>query len=214
MRFHAVSARLARLPEPLPHGTRAIDPVLLALPDGGLPTWTRAPASESRRAAALALLYPDAAGEARIVLTERPDSLRHGGQVSLPGGREDPGDEFPVGTALREAAEEVGLDATTAGVRVVGALDVVDVRVSGFLLTPVVALADRAPVLVAHPGEVAAILEPPVDLFLPGATVTTVEGERDGYRIRYGGYPFEGRHIWGATARVLAQLGAIVGDPG
>ena len=214
MRFDTVSSRLARLPERLPRGTRAVDPVLLALPGGELPPWTRAAASGSQRAAALALLYPDAAGEARIVLTERPETLRHGGQVSLPGGREDPGDEFPTGTALREAAEEVGLDSVAAGVRVVGALDVVDVRVSGFLLTPVVALAERAPALVPHPGEVAAILEPPVDLFLPGAPITTVEGERDGYRIRYGGYPFEGRHVWGATARVLAQLGAILGDPG
>lgn len=213
MRFDTVSARLARLPERLPRGTRAIDPVLLTRPGGGLPTWTRADPALSRRAAALALLYPDTAGEARIVLTERPDALRHGGQVSLPGGREDPDDAFPTGTALREAAEEVGLDAVAAGVRIVGLLDVVDVRVSGFLLTPVVALADRVPALVPHPGEVAAILEPPVEIFLPGAVITTVEADRDGYRIRYGGYPFEGRHIWGATARVLAQLGAILGDP-
>src|SRR5262249_29290772 len=119
MRFDSVRARLVRLPERLPRGTRAIDPVLLPLPGGGLPTWTRAPATQSRRAAALVLLYPDAAGETRIVLTERPETLRHGGQVSLPGGREDPGDEFPTGTALREATEEVGLDAAAADVRVV-----------------------------------------------------------------------------------------------
>ena len=70
---------------------------------------------------------------------------------------------------------------TQAGVTVLGRLDVVDVRVSGFMLTPVLAVADRAPVLVASPGEVAAILLPPVDVFLPGATVTTMEQERDGY---------------------------------
>jgi 8-oxo-dGTP pyrophosphatase MutT (NUDIX family) len=132
--------------------------------------------------------------------------------VSLPGGREDPDDEFPVGTALREASEEVGLDVAQAGVTVLGRLDVVDVRVSGFMLTPVLAVADRAPVLVASPGEVAAILLPPVDAFLPGATVTIVEQERDGYLIRYAGYPYEGRHIWGATARALAQLGAILAE--
>jgi 8-oxo-dGTP pyrophosphatase MutT (NUDIX family) len=210
MRFDAVVERLTVLPGRLPRGTRAIDPVLLAQP-GGLPAWARSSAASARRAAALVLLYPDAAGEARIVLTERPSELRHGGQVSLPGGREDPGDDFPAGTALREAAEEVGLDHVGAGVHVVGILDVVDVRVSGFLLTPVVAFAERQPLLVPDPAEVAAILEPPVDIFLPGATVTVVEGERDGYRIRYGGYPWDGRHIWGATARVLAQLGAILG---
>ena len=51
-----------------------------------------------------------------------------------------------------------------------------------------------------------------MDTFLPEAPVTIVELERDGYRIRYGGYPFEGHHIWGATARALAQLGAVLAD--
>ena len=85
-------------------------------------------------------------------------------------------------------------------------------RVSGFLLTPVVAVADRQPHLVPHPGEVAAILEPPVDIFLPGAPITAGELERDGVVVRYGGYPWDGRHVWGATARVLAQLGAVLAD--
>jgi 8-oxo-dGTP pyrophosphatase MutT (NUDIX family) len=160
------------------------------------------------------LLFPDAAGEARVVLTERPSQLRHGGQVSLPGGRREVADEFPTGTALREATEEIGLDAVEAGVRVLGSLDVVDVRVSGFLLTPVVAIAERTPRFVAHPGEVATILQPPVDIFLPQAVVTMAELEREGVRVRYGGYPWEGHHVWGATARVLAQLGALLaGDP-
>jgi 8-oxo-dGTP pyrophosphatase MutT (NUDIX family) len=211
MRFGHVVRCLAAMPSPLPPGDRTIDPVLI----GGvadLPSWTRSEPAAARRAAALLLVFPDAAGEARIVLTERPDGLRHARQVSLPGGKEDPGDDFPVGTALREAAEEVGLDAQEAGVTVLGRLDVVDVRVSGFMLTPVIAVADRAPVLVASPGEVASILLPPVDVFLPGGRVTIVDQERDGYRIRYGGYPYEGRHIWGATARALAQLGAILAD--
>jgi 8-oxo-dGTP pyrophosphatase MutT (NUDIX family) len=212
VRFPTVVELLARLPEDLPHGSRAIDPVLLG-PPSGLPAWTRLDPSAARRAAGLVLLFPDDAGDTRIVLTERPDGMRHAGQVSLPGGKEDPGDEFPVGTALREAREEVGLDVHQAGVRVVGRLDEVDVRVSGFLLTPVIALAERPPVLVASPREVASVLVPLVDVFLPDAPVKVVEEDRGGYRIRYGGYPWEGHLIWGATARVLAQLGAILGGP-
>jgi len=213
MDFQTALQRVARPPRPLPGGDRSIDPVLLGTPDS-LPGWTRMERGATRRAAALVLLFPDELGAARIVLTERPSGLRHGGQVSLPGGKEDAGDAFPDGTALREAFEEVGLDIDQAGVSILGRLDVVDVRVSGFMLTPVVAAAQRAPTLTASPREVAAILLPPVDLFLPGARVTTVDQERDGYRIQYGGYPFQGRHIWGATARALAQLGAILGaDP-
>ena len=174
MRFDAVVARLVRLPDPLPHGVRAVDPVLLGRPSA-LPDWTRSAPGAAGRAAAIVLLFPDATGEARVVLTERPDGLRHAGQVSFPGGKEDPGDDFPVGTALREASEEVGLDAAQAGVRIVGRLDVVDVRVSGFMLTPVLAVAARTPSLVASPREVASILLPPVDTFLPDAPVTTAE---------------------------------------
>jgi 8-oxo-dGTP pyrophosphatase MutT (NUDIX family) len=157
------------------------------------------------------LLVPDASGVAHVVLIARPEGdLRHAGQVGLPGGAEDPGDDFPVGTALREAAEEVGLDPAAAGLEVVGCLDVVDVRVSGFLLTPVVGVAARMPTLVPHPREVAAIILAPVSAFLPGAPIEVREDERDGFRLRYGGYPVAGYHVWGATARVLGQLGAIL----
>jgi 8-oxo-dGTP pyrophosphatase MutT (NUDIX family) len=212
MRLSDAIRRLDPLPSPLPAPTRAIEPrITLALGARGLPTWADDDqASSTRDAAALVLLFPDAAGDVRVLLTERPAEMRHGGQVSLPGGRREVEDDFPVGTALREAAEEVGLDAHAAGVRVVGLLDVVDVRVSGFLLTPVVAVAERQPRLVPHPREVAAILQPPVDIFLPGSVVTMGQLERDGVVVRYGGYPWDGRHVWGATARVLAQLGAVL----
>jgi 8-oxo-dGTP pyrophosphatase MutT (NUDIX family) len=215
MLLSEVARRLDPLPTLLPAPTTAIEPRLLSRPEETrLPPWAdRSGAPSDRQAAALVLLFPDQDGEARVVLTERPGELRHGGQVSLPGGSREPGDSFPVGTALREAAEEVGLDALAAGVRVLGTLDVVDVRVSGFLLTPVVALAERTPVLLPHPGEVAAILDPPVEIFLPGASITMGELERDGVRVRYGGYPWEGRHVWGATARVMAQLGALLAGP-
>jgi 8-oxo-dGTP pyrophosphatase MutT (NUDIX family) len=212
MRLSEVARRLDPLPATLPPPDPAIEPRLLLRPGANrLPDWAgpRSRPSE-REAAALVLLFPDEHGETRVLLTERTSELRHGGQVSLPGGRREPGDAFPAGTALREAAEEVGLDPVGAGVRTVGELDVVDVRVSSFLLTPVLALAVRTPVFVPHPGEVAAILLPPVEIFLPGATVTMVEAERDGMHMRYGGYAWDGRHVWGATARVLAQLGALL----
>ena len=158
------------------------------------------------------LLYPDASGEACIVLTVRPDGDDvHAGQVALPGGKREPGDEFPTGTALREAAEEVGLDAAAAEVSVLGRLDPVDVRVSGYLLVPVVAVASREPRLVADDVEVAALLRVPVRHFLPDAPVEVVEEEREGWRLRYGAFPVAGHRVWGATGRVLAQLGAVLG---
>ena len=76
------------------------------------------------------------------MLTVRPAGDHvHAGQVALPGGKREPGDEFPTGTALREAAEEIGLDPAGAGVRTLGTLGTIDVRVSGFLMVPVLAVA-------------------------------------------------------------------------
>jgi 8-oxo-dGTP pyrophosphatase MutT (NUDIX family) len=213
MRFEEAQRRLEPLPGLLPPGPTALDPQVLAT-GADAPGWVRrAIGGPQRDAAVLVLVYPDAAGEATLVLTARPEGdLRHAGQISFPGGAADPGDAFPDGTALREAAEEIGLDPDAAGVRVVGRLEVVDVRVSGFLLVPVVALAEREPVLTPDPREVAAILRLPVRHFLPEAPIEIVDAERDGWRMRYGAYPVGEHRIWGATARVLGQLGAVLGS--
>ena len=213
MRFEEARRRLEHLPDVLPPGPLALDPEVLAT-GAEAPAWVRRGIDGAvRDAAVLVLVYPDAAGEATLVLTARPEGdLRHAGQISFPGGAADPGDDFPHGTALREAIEEIGLDAEAAGVRVVGRLETVDVRVSGFMLVPVVALAEREPVLTPDPREVAAILRVPVTHFLPEAPIVIVEAERDGWQMRYGAFPVGAHRIWGATARVLGQLGAILGS--
>lgn len=211
MHIDEVRRRLTPLPDPLPSGPTAIDPVLLGQP-GALPDWTRRTAGRTPRdAAGLVLLVPGLDGEAHVILTERPSGgMRHPGQISLPGGAAESTDDFPEGTALREAREEIGLDQVVADVEILGTLDVVDVRVSGFMLVPVVAVAARAPVLVRHEREVAAILSVPVSTFLPGAPIRIVETERDGYRLRYGVFPFGDHEIPGATALALGQLGAVL----
>lgn len=211
MRFDLAHHRLAHLPTPLPPPRAEIEAHVLR--QGRLAAGAgRSQGGRSRDAAALVLVFPDAAGDARIVLMLRPGGDHvHAGQVALPGGAREPDDAYPEGTALREAAEEVGLDATAAGVTTLGRLDVVDVRVSGYRLVPVVAVAEREPRLHPDAREVAAILTVPVRHFLPDAPVEIVEEERDGWRLRYGAYPVEGYRVWGATGRVLAQLGAVLG---
>ena len=74
-------------------------------------------ATPGRPAAVLVLLYPDDSGDTRVVLIERPteDGHHHSGEVSFPGGKAEPDDADAVATALREANEEVGLDADAAG---------------------------------------------------------------------------------------------------
>jgi 8-oxo-dGTP pyrophosphatase MutT (NUDIX family) len=209
MRFEDVVRRLERLPAGLPDPPEALIPVFA---ESGAPRprppWDEA-AGTGRPAAVLILVYPDADGEARVVLTERADrGGHHSGEVSFPGGRAEAEDADLVATALREANEEVGLDATAEGVRVLGTLPVHWIPVSNFAVTPVIAVAARRPTLVAQPSEVAAILEAPVAAFLPDAEMVTVERDIRGWQVRYAAYPVDGLAVWGMTAMVLGGLGA------
>ena len=209
MRFEDVLRRLERVPERLPDGPSELVPVVAETgAPRPRPPWDEA-ATTTRPAAVLILLYPDEAGDARVVLTERADrGGHHSGEVSFPGGKAEPSDADLVSTALREASEEVGLDTGREGVRVLGSLPVRWIPVSNFAVTPVIAAMDRRPVLVPQPSEVAAILEPRVAAFLPGAEMITVEREIRGWRISYAAYPVDGLAVWGMTAMVLGSLGA------
>jgi 8-oxo-dGTP pyrophosphatase MutT (NUDIX family) len=202
-------SRLRTLPDPLPSAPAALMPTILAGPPR--PT---VPLGELRStpAGVLVLLVPgEADDEARVVLTERVVGGRHhSGEVSFPGGRAETGDRDIVATAQREAEEEVGLDADTAGVEVLGTLEPVWIPVSGFRLTPVLAVAARHPQLSPSPSEVSRIVEAPLKAFIPPAEIRRVEAEIGDRRLRYGAYPVEDLLVWGATARVLGQLGAVL----
>lgn len=214
MRFAEVVARLHDLPGSLPEGPESLVPVLAA---GGGPR-PRLPAEIGQApvtAAVLVLLFPDESGDARLLLTERVDrGGHHAGEVSFPGGRAEPEDPDLVATALREAREEVGLDPVQAGVRVLGSFPPLHIPASGYAVTPVLALAERRPVLVPAPDEVARIVEAPVASFLPGAELRHVEREIRGWFVRYAAYDVDGLAVWGMTARVLGGLGVHLGNPG
>ncbi|HYC07300.1 MAG TPA: CoA pyrophosphatase, partial [Candidatus Binatia bacterium] len=175
VRFGVLAAALDRADPfggPLPDAPDILMPRFV---DGRLRPRLDVPA-DARPAAVLVLLYPADDGEPRLVLTERVtyDGL-HSGEVSFPGGKAEAADPDEAATALREAAEEVGLDAAAAGVRVIGRLDTVWIPVSGYRIAPVVALAERRPTFLAEPAEVARILEPPLTAFLPSAPIEIVE---------------------------------------
>jgi len=210
MRFENLATRLATVPASLPPPADALMPVFTGPTNTRPPDFPRDPTAV-RQAAVLVLLFPDEDGDARVVLTERVTrDGHHSGEVSFPGGRAEPGDADLAATALREAAEEVALDAVSAGVRVIGELERFWIPVSNYEVTPVLALAERSPSLRASPDEVASIVTPRVANFLPDAPFEMVERTVRGWPIRYGAYQVEGLSVWGATARVLSQLGAML----
>ena len=149
-------------------------------------------------------------GEAHIILTVRADALRHGGQVSLPGGVVDPGETFEQ-AALREAHEEVALDPRS--VQVLGALTPLDIPVSGFRLHPIVGVSPARPQLTPSDVEVARILEISVDELLNPDHFVTTERHRDGVAFTVPAFRIAGVEIWGATAMVLAEFLALLGWP-
>jgi 8-oxo-dGTP pyrophosphatase MutT (NUDIX family) len=173
-----------------------------------------------RNAAGLLLVFPDGPArpadtaadtyDASIVVTVRSDTVRHGGQVSLPGGVVDPGETFEQ-AALREAHEEVGL--ASADVRIIGPLTPLDIPVSGFRLHPVIGVATHRPALRRSDGEVARIVEVPVRELLDPARLVEDELVRDGRRLLVPAFRVAGVEIWGATAMVLAEFLALLGWP-
>ncbi len=211
MRFAEVARRLERLPAHLPDPPAVL--MRVGLDADGPPPRPPEP-DRLRPAAVLVLVYADGRGDARVLLTERTDrGGHHSGEVSFPGGATEPRDDGPVATAIREAAEEVGLDPAAVMLRVVGQLEAFWIPVSGFRVTPVVAVAGVRPAnLRPQPSEVARIVEADLTAFTPGAPIEVVERDVRGWSLRYGAYPVDGLLVWGATARILGSLGAWLGD--
>ncbi|MBR0656872.1 CoA pyrophosphatase [Roseomonas arctica] len=147
--------------------------------------------------------------EPEILLTLRAATLSsHAGQVSFPGGRIEPG-ETPEQAALREAAEEVGLDPRLPSV--LGALPE-HRTVTGYHVTPVLALIEPPFTLTPDPAEVAEIFAYPLaELLRPGA----VQRQSAAFRGRtreYWVWPHDRHLIWGATAAMLRNLAILLAD--
>lgn len=139
-----------------------------------------------------------------VLLTRRADTLRrHTGQVAFAGGRADPG-EAPLACALREAHEEIGLEPRF--VRPAGLGDP-HVTGTGFRVTPVVGFVSPGFAIAPRAAEVAEVFEPPFAWLMDTANHQLRQAAApDGAVRRYYAMPWEGRFIWGATARIIRGL--------
>lgn len=162
----------------------------------------RTPPDGGRRSAVLILLGEGAAGP-DVLLIQRADQLRaHAGQPAFPGGAADPGDRGPADTALREAAEEVGLDRD--GVRVVALLPELYLSPTGFAVIPVLGWWHTpAAVRVVDTAEVARVERVPIAELVDPANRCRVR-----HPSGYTGPAFtvRGMTVWGFTGGVLDRL--------
>lgn len=161
-----------------------------------------APAEGGRASAVLILIADDQDGP-DVLLIERAAMLRnHAGQPAFPGGGAEPGDADPAATALREAAEEVGLD--PSGVSVVTSLPPLFLEPSGYVVTPVLAYwHDPGPVRVLDTAEVASVARVPISELAEPANRFCVS-----HPSGYTGAAFgiADSVVWGFTAGLLAML--------
>ena len=144
--------------------------------------------------------YPERPG---LVFTERrADLRRHAGEISFPGGRRDHPSEPLLETALREAEEEIGL--APAAVDVVGALPPIGTFVTSFKVHPFVGLIGDELEFEPSPAEVETVLAFRVEQLDRGFAMRRLV--RRGVPIRTPTYLIDDHLIWGATARILAEL--------
>lgn len=182
--------------------------VLSAAP--GRESWR--PSLDATRPAGVLVPLVARAGALNVLLTRRTDHLHHhAGQISFPGGRKEESDATIEATALREAAEEIGLDARL--VTVLGVLPQY-VTLTRFAITPVVGLVTPPFDLKPDPFEVADIFEVPLAHLVDPAHHERHFREENGRRRGFYAIPYGERFIWGATAGILVNFAALLAGHG
>jgi len=180
--------------------------------------------AHTRPAAVLVPIF-EIGGEARVILTKRPDTMpSHQGEIAFPGGKLEPNTDADLqAAALREAYEEIGIEPDS--VEIVGELDHLVTVSARFALAPFVGLLADPPLLVPHPREVTSVFDVTIDELLapdvfheerwdvPADMLVGPERERLGVEDTRAGvmgpdraihfFDLPGETVWGATARIL-----------
>ncbi len=158
----------------------------------------------ARPGAVLILLYPDGA-DLRLPLTVRSDQLpNHRGEVSLPGGATDPGDDGPAVTALRECWEELGV--APDDVEVWDTLSPIYIQASNFQITPVVGFHATTPRFTHNDAEVSEVISVTLRELLDPSLIAVEQWTLRGRELRVPFFAIAGHKVWGATALMLSEF--------
>ncbi len=166
----------------------------------------------ARISAVLCLLYPGDTGLQMLLMRRIEDGRAHSGQVSFPGGRQEPEDPTLLDTALREANEEVGVN--REDIDVLGPLSSLYIPVSNFNVFPFVAFAPYKPAVRISEQEVSYLIEVPVAHLLDDRNkilTEVVSPALPGVKLKAKAYNLtDGGIIWGATAMMISELEVLM----
>ena len=146
----------------------------------------------------------EAEGELFVMLTQRSEQLRsHAGQVSFPGGKQDPRDSNSLETAFRETNEEIGLPQEQ--IEIIGKLDQI-LSLHYYLVTPFVGLIPNDFVPMPNKDEIEAVFKVPLSFFMNSEQYWTEEFKTPIATILAHHFEFKGFDIWGLTAKLILRL--------
>ncbi len=158
-----------------------------------------------QKSAVLALIFPDDKGELFTIIEERSqDGTPHSGQIALPGGHKEWYDFSLQKTAIRETSEELGIKNK---IEILGRLSPIYIPVSNFFVQPFVGWINKQPQINLNSSEIKNYY------FIPLSYIKNLENhlvEKDlivhGELLRVKGFNYSNIFIWGATAKILAEL--------
>lgn len=162
-----------------------------------------------RRGAVTILLYKSNE-DIRIVFIKRVeyDGI-HSGQISFPGGMEEPGDISLAATALRETEEEIGVP--SGSMSVIGNLTPLHITVSNVEVHPFIIVADHSPRFRPDMSEVQYVIEASLSSLMDPRCRKREIISAGGFDIDAPYFDLNGHHIWGATAMILSEFLEILG---
>lgn len=165
--------------------------------------------SGARKSAVLILIYPKNEQNHVVFIQRHQYNGSHSGQIGLPGGKVEEGDDGLLSAALREANEE--LDIKRENIEVLGSLTELYIPPSNFIVYPFVAIQKFKPDFIPDTYEVKEILEIPLEHFLKEKSIVEERirmSENQTMKVK--GYPVKNNVIWGATGMIMTELREIL----
>ncbi|MBN2215617.1 MAG: CoA pyrophosphatase [Bacteroidales bacterium] len=157
-----------------------------------------------QKAAVLVLLFSEADRLNTVLIKRTEYKGPHSGQISLPGGKSEPGDPDISATSLRETAEETGINVSE--INMIGRLTTLEIHSSNFEVHPFVGYLENKPVFNPDPKEVDYLIETDLSVLMDEKIRKTKTITTGNYAVEVPYYDYKGNHIWGATAMILSEF--------